>query len=148
MLSGTGRLVPAMAPKFTGTINEEGRIRVYCENYPEHWQEIQLPTQWVLAYQAYQKNLIISDRLLLTETLQTVVEVHADQAWKVNEADPGYAGLHRQLTTNNIDWANACGESMHSFVRSFVRSSNSFVHSFVRSFIHSFIHSTGSLGQA
>ena len=41
-----------MAPKFTGTINEEGRIRVYYENYPEHWQEIQLPTQWVLAYQA------------------------------------------------------------------------------------------------
>ena len=66
-----------------------------------------------------------------------MVEVHADQAWTINEADPGYAGLHRQLTTNNIDnhWANACSESMHPFIRSFVRS---FVRSFIRSFIHSF----------
>ena len=68
-----------------------------------------------VAYQAYQKNL--SDRLVTAETLQNVVEVHADQAWTVDEADPGYAGLHRQLITNNIDWANACGESMYDAVQ-------------------------------
>ena len=41
---------PPGRPKFTGTIDEEGRIRIDCENYPEHWQEIQLPEEWVLAY--------------------------------------------------------------------------------------------------
>ena len=45
------------------------------------------------------------------------MEVHADQAWTVDEADPGYAGLHKQLTTSNIDWANACGESMYDAVQ-------------------------------
>ena len=52
-------------PRFTGTINEEGRIRIDCENYPEHWQEIQLPQEWVLAYQAHQEDS--SDRLLSAE---------------------------------------------------------------------------------
>ena len=28
------------ATKFTGTISETGRIRIDCDNYPEHWQEI------------------------------------------------------------------------------------------------------------
>ena len=52
---------PPGRPKLTGTIDEEGRIRIDCDNYPEHWQEIQLPSQWVLAYQAHQEDL--SDRL-------------------------------------------------------------------------------------
>ena len=71
----------------------------------------------MLAYQAHQEDSL--DRLLSAETLQNVfaVEVHADQAWTVDEAYPGYAGLHRQLTTNNIDRANACGESMYDAVQ-------------------------------
>lgn len=40
-------------PKFTGTISSDGRIRIDCDNYPEHWQEIQLPERWVEAYKAY-----------------------------------------------------------------------------------------------
>ena len=103
---------PSSRPKFTGTINEDGRIRIDCENYPEHWQEIQLPEEWVLAYQAHQEDS--SDRLLSAETLQTAVEVHADQAWTVDEADPGYAGLHRRLTTNNIDRACVCSATSRS----------------------------------
>ena len=42
-------------PRFTGTISEEGRVRIDCENYPEHWQEFQLPEEWVLAYHATQQ---------------------------------------------------------------------------------------------
>lgn len=42
-------------PKFTGTISCDGRIRIDCDNYPEHWQEIQLPEKWVEAYKAYNK---------------------------------------------------------------------------------------------
>ena len=45
------------------------------------------------------------------------MEVHADQAWTVDEADPGYVELHGQLTADNIDRANACGESMYDAVQ-------------------------------
>ncbi len=38
------------APKFVGTLSESGRIRIDCENYPEHWQEIQLPDEVVRAW--------------------------------------------------------------------------------------------------
>ena len=106
---------PPGCPKFTGTIDEEGRIRIDCENYPEHWQEIQLPEEWVLAYQAHQEDL--SDRPPSPETLQNKVEVHADQAWTVDEADPGYVELRGQLTADNIGRANACGESMYDAVQ-------------------------------
>lgn len=37
-------------PRFTGTLNQDGLIRVDCENYPEHWQEILLPDQVVDAW--------------------------------------------------------------------------------------------------
>ena len=42
-------------PKFCGTITEDGRIRIDCHNYPEHWQEAQLSMEWVQAYEAYKK---------------------------------------------------------------------------------------------
>ena len=101
-------------PRFTGTIDKEGRVRIDCENYPEHWQEFQLPEEWVLAYHAHNKAV---EGLLSTETLQDKVVVHADQAWVVDEADPGCAGLHRKLTSDKIESAIARNEPMYDAVQ-------------------------------
>ena len=33
------------SPKFVGSLSPDGLIRIDCLNYPEHWQEIQLPDE-------------------------------------------------------------------------------------------------------
>ncbi len=42
------------SPKFVGTINSDRLLRIDCENYPEHWQEIQLPVDVVTKHPAEQ----------------------------------------------------------------------------------------------
>lgn len=37
-------------PQFCGTLSTSGLIRIDCENYPAHWQEIQLPDEVVQAW--------------------------------------------------------------------------------------------------
>jgi len=40
-------------PEFRGVINSNGLVRIDCLNYPEHWQELQLPPMWVKAWKQY-----------------------------------------------------------------------------------------------
>ena len=49
--------------------------------------------------------------------LQDKVVVHADQAWVMDEADPGYAGLHRKLVNYKIESAIARDESTYDAVQ-------------------------------
>lgn len=46
------------APKFCGTINTDGLVRIDCENYPAHWQEIQLPEEVVQAWKEYKSKKV------------------------------------------------------------------------------------------
>ena len=41
------------APKFQGTLSGDGVIRIDCQNYLEHWQEIHLPEEVVTAWREY-----------------------------------------------------------------------------------------------
>ena len=68
----------------------------------------------MVAYHAHNE---VVEELLSAETLQDKVVVHADQAWVVDEADPGYAELHRKLTNDRIESAIARQESMYDAVQ-------------------------------
>ena len=48
-----GDLMGSSAPKFCGTLSTDGLIRIDCENYLAHWQEIQLPEEVVQAWKEY-----------------------------------------------------------------------------------------------
>ena len=46
------------APKFYGTLSTSGLIRIDCENYPAHWQEIQLPDEVVQAWKEHRSKKV------------------------------------------------------------------------------------------
>lgn len=41
------------APEFCGSLSTNGLIRIDCNKYPAHWQEIQLPEEVVPAWKEY-----------------------------------------------------------------------------------------------
>ena len=56
------------APKFCGTLSTDGLIRIDCDNYPAHWQEIQLPEEVVLAWKEYRSkksSRVVSEDVLM-----------------------------------------------------------------------------------
>ena len=81
-------------PRFFGTIDNDGCIRIDSDNYPEHRQEIRLPKEWVAAYKAHYQT---PQGSLPAEAPRKEVEVHADQAYLVDQNDRDYAALHTKM---------------------------------------------------
>lgn len=55
-------LISGAPPEFCGTLSVDGLIRIDCNNYPAHWQEIQLPEEVVLAWKEYRSQKADSSR--------------------------------------------------------------------------------------
>ena len=56
------------APEFCGTLSTDGLIRIDCDIYPAHWQEIQLPEEVVLAWKEYRSkksSRVVSEDVLM-----------------------------------------------------------------------------------
>lgn len=85
---GTGR------PKFTGTLSPEGLIRIDCENYPAHWQEIQLPEAVVklMKWQAAGREKPAEQQ---EEKTSETIEILDDEPEA--KPEPGMGGLQTKL---------------------------------------------------
>ncbi|DBA80493.1 TPA: hypothetical protein ACH3X1_007765 [Trebouxia sp. C0004] len=46
------------APEFSGSLSTNGLIRIDRNDYPAHWQEIQLPEEVVLAWKEYRSKKV------------------------------------------------------------------------------------------
>ncbi|KAL0032020.1 hypothetical protein WJX77_000895 [Trebouxia sp. C0004] len=62
------------APEFCGSLSTNGLIRIDCNNYPAHWQEIQLPEEVVLAWKEYRSKKVKAASTLYTITPRVWVD--------------------------------------------------------------------------
>ncbi|KAL0037022.1 hypothetical protein WJX77_009649 [Trebouxia sp. C0004] len=56
------------APEFSGSLSTNGLIRIDRNDYPAHWQEIQLPEEVVLAWKEYRSKKVKAASTLYTIT--------------------------------------------------------------------------------